>query len=196
MSRARSMLAAASAALMVGLIPAAHAQVKVDPAAIERGKDAYGSNCGFCHGSMATGTEQAPNLTRSPLVRSDVNGDTLTPFLKTGRPLVGMPAFGSLLAGQISDIIAFLHSRAALARGHRDSETSLLVGDAKEGQSYFSGAGGCSGCHSVTGDLAHIGSKYSPLGLTTAFLTPTAKPLQAKIPLPSGQTVTGAVTYY
>jgi hypothetical protein len=75
-------------------------------------------------------------------------------------------------------------------------ETALLVGDAQAGQIYFSGEGRCNTCHSPTGDLAGIGAKYSPLALTVAFLTPTtAKPIQVKVTLPSGQAVSGALRY-
>ena len=167
----------------------------VRSSAVEQGRSAFGANCGFCHGSQATGTEQAPSLVRSPLVRQDVNGNMLTPMIKAGRPTLGMPSFASLPPEQIANIIAFLHARAAEARGHGVSETALLVGDAKEGEDYFNHAGGCTGCHSTTGDLAHIGTKYSPLNLTMAFLTPVPKPLQAKVTLPSGETVSGTVDY-
>jgi cytochrome c oxidase cbb3-type subunit 3 len=171
------------------------AATTIDKAAAERGKGDFSSGCSFCHGSQATGTEQAPNLLRSPLVFQDHNGDTLGPFLKQGRPTLGMPAFPSLSPEQVGDISAFLHSRIQEVRGTRLPETALLVGDAKAGQAYFNGAGKCSGCHSPAGDLAHIGSKDQPLALTTAFLTPPAKPLQVKVVLPSGQSVSGKLEY-
>jgi cytochrome c oxidase cbb3-type subunit 3 len=175
--------------------PAAPVTATIDKAAAERGKGDFSSGCSFCHGSQATGTEQAPNLLRSPLVFQDHNGDTLGPFLKQGRPTLGMPAFPTLSPDQVGDISAFLHSRIQEVRGTRLPETALLVGDAKAGQAYFNGAGTCSSCHSPTGDLAHIASKDQPLALTTAFLTPPAKPLQVKVALPSGQTVSGRLEY-
>jgi cytochrome c oxidase cbb3-type subunit 3 len=175
--------------------PAAPAASTIDQAAAERGKGNFSSSCSFCHGSLATGTEQAPNLLRSPLVFQDHNGDTLGPFLKQGRPTLGMPAFPTLSPEQAADIAAFLHSRIQETRGKRLPETALLVGDPKAGLAYFNGAGKCSTCHSPTGDLAHIGSKDQPLALTTAFLTPPAKPLHVKIVLPSGQTVSGKLEY-
>jgi len=175
--------------------PAPPAAPAIDKAAAERGKGDFSSSCSFCHGSLATGTEQAPNLLRSPLVFQDHNGDTLGPFLKQGRPTLGMPAFPTLSPDQVSDIAAFLHSRIQEVRGTRLPETALLVGNAKAGQAYFDGAGKCSTCHSPTGDLAHIGSKDQPLALTTAFLTPPAKPLRVNVVLPSGQTVSGKLEY-
>jgi cytochrome c oxidase cbb3-type subunit III len=175
--------------------PAAPAAASVDKAAAERGKGDFSSGCSFCHGALATGTEQAPNLLRSPLVFQDHGGDTLGPFLKQGRPTLGMPAFPSLSPDQVADIAAFLHSRIQEVRGKRLPETALLVGNAKAGEAYFNGAGKCSSCHTPTGDLAHIGSKEQPLALTTAFLTPPAKPLQVKVVLPSGQSVSGRLEY-
>lgn len=167
----------------------------IDAAAAERGQGVFSSSCSFCHGSQATGTEQAPNLLRSPIVFQDHNGDTLGAFLKLGRPTLGMPAFPSLTPEQVQDISAFLHSRIQQVRGKRLPETALLVGDPKAGVAYFNGPGKCSTCHSATGDLAHIGSKEQPLALTTSFLTPPAKPLQATVVLPSGQTVAGKLEY-
>src|SRR6201996_4370123 len=167
----------------------------IDRVAADRGQGIFSSSCSFCHGSQATGTEQAPNLLRSPLVFQDHGGDTLGPFLKQGRPTLGMPAFPTLEPQQVQDISAFLHWRIQQVRGTRLPETALLVGDAKAGQAYFNGAGKCSTCHSPTGDLAHIGSKDQPLALTTSFLTPPAKPSQVTVTLLSGQTVQGKLEY-
>ena len=51
---------------------------------------------------------------------------------------------------------------------------NVVTGDAGAGEAYFNGAGGCSGCHSVTGDLAHIGGKYQPDQLQNRFIWPGA----------------------
>ena len=166
-----------------------------DKTAVDRGQGAFSSSCSFCHGAQATGTEQAPNLLRSPLALQDHNGDTLGPFLKQGRPTLGMPAFSSLAPQQVQDISAFLHDRIQKVRGTRMPETALLVGDPKAGLAYFNGAGKCSTCHSATGDLAHIGSKNQPLALTTSFLTPPAIPFQVTVVLPSGETIKGQLDY-
>jgi cytochrome c oxidase cbb3-type subunit III len=167
----------------------------IDKAASDRGQGIFSSSCSFCHGSQATGTEQAPNLLRSPLVFQDHGGDTLGPFLKQGRPTLGMPAFPTLEPQQVQDISAFLHARIQQVRGTRLPETALLVGDPKAGLAYFNGAGKCSTCHSATGDLAHIGSKDQPLALTTSFLTPPAKPSEVTVVLPSGQSFKGKLEY-
>jgi cytochrome c oxidase cbb3-type subunit 3 len=175
--------------------PAAAPAPVADQAAADRGQGIFSSSCSFCHGSKATGTEQAPNLLRSPIVFQDHGGDKLGLFLKQGRPTLGMPAFPTLEPQQVQDISAFLHTRIQQVRGTRLPETALLVGDPKAGLAYFNGAGKCSMCHSATGDLAHIGSKDQPLALTTSFLTPPAKPSQVTVVLPSGQTVQGKLEY-
>lgn len=189
------LLSAIGGFVLAGIPACVSAQDNAAASAVQQGQAAFQANCAFCHGSQAMGTEQAPSLVRSPLVRKDVNGDALTPMIKAGRPTLGMPAFASLPPAQISNIIAFLHVRASQARGHRVPETALLVGDAKQGKAYFRGAGGCSGCHSVTGDLAHIGGKYSPLSLMVNFLTPAQRPLKGKVTLLSGKTASGTVEY-
>ncbi len=173
----------------------AGAQTPAVSPVVARGKSEFGANCAFCHGAQATGTEQAPSLVRSPLVRQDVNGNLLLPMIKAGRPTLGMPSFASLPTGQISDIVAFLHARAVESRGNRVPESALLVGSPKEGQAYFAGTGNCSECHSPGGDLAHIGSKYSPLNLTTAFLTPVPKPIKVKVTMPTGEVAAGVLDY-
>ena len=173
----------------------AHAQVRSDPPTVQRGKDLFSANCGFCHGPQAMGTEQAPPLARNRFTTQDQNGEVLEPIIKAGRPTLGMPAFPSLTQQQMSDIISYLHSRARELRGPRMPEERLLVGDAKAGQAYFNGAGGCTTCHSPTGDLKGVAGKYSLFVLETSFLTPHPKALQVQVVLASGEMVTGAVSY-
>jgi mono/diheme cytochrome c family protein len=168
----------------------------IDPVAADRGKGLYSANCSFCHGNQATGTEQAPSLVRNYLVNQDQKGEVLGPVIKQGRPAAGMPAFASLGPQEISDIVAYLHLRNSEGRSGGLPETALLVGDAKAGEAYFNGAGKCSSCHSTSGDLKGIGSKYTPLPLTIAFLTPTTKkPIEVKVTLPSGRAVSGKLKY-
>src|SRR5437588_10505343 len=71
-----------------------------------------------------------------------------------------MPKF-ALSAAAITDIAAWLHSQPLSDRG-APSTLDILVGDAKHGEAYFNGAGRCTQCHSATGDLAGIGSRYEP----------------------------------
>jgi cytochrome c oxidase cbb3-type subunit 3 len=48
----------------------------------------------------------------------------------------------------------------------------MLSGNAAAGKAYFEGAGGCTGCHSVTKDLAGVANKYKPVDLQQAIVYP------------------------
>lgn len=145
---------------------------KYDPASVERGQNLFAATCGFCHGSRATGGEKGPDLLRSVLVLDDENGKSIAHVVLKGRPDKGMPNF-ALTAEQISDIANFLHNSINSA-ADRDSYKilNIVTGDAKAGEAYFNGAGGCNSCHSVSGDLKGIGSKYEPVTLQDKFLMP------------------------
>jgi cytochrome c oxidase cbb3-type subunit 3 len=177
-----------------------------DAATLERGKAIFSANCAFCHGGSAKGGESGPDLLRSVTVLHDENGDLIGQVLHNGRVDKGMPKF-SFTPDQVADIAAFLHDsvRAAAQRGTYKI-LNILVGDAKAGQAYFDGAGGCTSCHSVTGDLAHIGSKYDAVDLQQKIVMPRAgrsfgrqtKPdkgtaVTVAVTLPSGEVVDGVL---
>ena len=151
---------------------AAIKQAKQDPAAFERGAKVFAKYCAGCHGALARGGAGAPNLVRSLLVLDDEKGLLIAPVIREGRPDKGMPKLG-LSEPQISDIVAWLHVQTYVA-GHRGTYTfgNVVTGDAQKGKAYFNTTGKCSTCHSVTGDLAGIGSKYEPLSLQSRWLQP------------------------
>jgi cytochrome c oxidase cbb3-type subunit 3 len=164
---------------------------------VREGEVRFGSQCGFCHGKDAAGGETGPDLTRSEIVAQDTHGDKLAPVIRAGRPNSGMPAFPSLTQGELNAIVAFLHTQmdkfAELGGGRRSVEPSdLATGDAAVGRKYFEGAGKCASCHSPTGDLAGIATKYQGLNLLRRMLSPAgqgpAAPT-ATFTLPSGQTI-------
>jgi cytochrome c oxidase cbb3-type subunit 3 len=123
------------------------------------GQRLFATNCGFCHGPDARGgSEGGPDLTRSPIALSP---SQLTEFLKVGRP-PKMPPF-DLPGTDIAAISAYVTSQApGVGRNAPVDPTVVLVGDAAAGKAYFNGPGKCTTCHSVTGDLKNIGSKYIP----------------------------------
>jgi mono/diheme cytochrome c family protein len=172
-----------------------------DAAAAARGEKLYASNCAFCHGAKANGAE-GPDLIRSALVLHDEKGEIIGPFVHNGRPDRGMPAFSTLTNDQLYDIAEFLHVRveAAANRGTYQIQ-NIVTGNAAAGEAYFNGPGKCASCHSVTGDLAHIGSKMRPADLQQSFLYPGARGFDPANPtvthvtvtLPSGQTVSGTL---
>lgn len=64
---------------------------------------------------------------------------------------------------------------SGLARAGRGTPVAEIVGDAKAGQAYFNGEGKCGACHSPTGDLKGVGSKYGTTALQAHIVYPRAK---------------------
>jgi cytochrome c oxidase cbb3-type subunit III len=162
--------------------------------AVERGRQLFETNCAFCHGPNATGA-RGPDLVRSKLVNDDVNGNLVGQVILSGRPHNVMPAF-TLSRQQIQDIADFLHFQinAALSSASVADDyplSRLLTGNAEKGKAYFYGAGKCSSCHSPTGDLAHIASKYRPIDLEGRMIYPEDVPQTVTVTLPSGKTLEG-----
>ena len=71
----------------------------------------------------------------------------------------------------------------------------LLVGNAEAGKAYFNGQGRCAKCHSPSGDLAHIASKYKPFDLQTRIVYPSGTAPTVTVTEPSGKTITGEQTH-
>ncbi len=127
-----------------------------DPASIARGKQVFSVNCSFCHGSDGRGGEGGPNLLRSPMVLNDQKGEIIAAVVLNGRVEKGMPKF-NLPRESVSDIAAYLHS-IKVSQASNFNPRMVLVGNAAAGKTYFNGKGGCTKCHSVTKDLAGVGS--------------------------------------
>jgi cytochrome c oxidase cbb3-type subunit III len=144
----------------------------IDKEAAERGRKIFVPACGFCHGNDAHG-KSGPDLVRSALVLHDNRGDVIGPVIQNGRPERGMPAFSTLSAEQIADISAFLHSLAADVKNRFAYKIGdVITGDAQKGAAFFNGDGHCGSCHSSTGDLAHVATKYEPVELQRRMLYP------------------------
>jgi cytochrome c oxidase cbb3-type subunit III len=165
--------------------------------AAKRGREQFQKTCSFCHGPDANGTTSGPNLLRSALVRHDENGNLIGPLIHEGRPDKGMPAF-QLTADQIQDIVAFLRFRLAQSDGRSPrrpgaffTAARVVVGDAQAGRAFFHGPGGCASCHSPTGDLAGIASKYSAVDLQARFLYPADLHPVVVVTDSSGKQLTG-----
>jgi cytochrome c oxidase cbb3-type subunit 3 len=168
-------------------------------AVIESGGSLFQQNCAFCHGKDAGGGESGPDLTRSKLVSSDVKGENIGTLIKNGRPEKGMPRF-NLPDAEVTSLVAFVHSqqdKAMSQSGTRKGvdETDLQTGDAETGKQYFNGAGTCATCHSATGDLAGIASRYQGLKLEEQMLNPRDAKSNVTVTTSSGKVVTGQVAY-
>jgi len=194
---------AAAASLLLGTwVSVAHSQADPKEAA-QRGKKQFAQSCGFCHGPDATGA-RGPDLVRSPVVAHDKNADLIGEVIRNGRPDKGMPAL-PLTADQISDIAAFLHTRAKEALESsgvpRDYPAErLLTGNPTAGKAFFEGVGGCTACHSATGDLAGVAKKYSSIELEAHMLYPdypeAKQPKKsAVVSLPTGEQVRGELKH-
>lgn len=187
----------------LGWIPATlHAQFPrsvVDPTHVARGGALYSKDCARCHGDDARGTPTGPDLTRSEAVLHDrremLHGKELGPLLRTlpehnfkynDKELDDLSQF---LSGQINKI---------LRSGYNDQPQDLLSGNAEAGKAYFNGAGGCAGCHSATGNLKGIASKYTVAALQQKWLFPAngfgvKVRKQAKVTTASGQAASGDI---
>lgn len=182
---------AASAALLAGTASAAQNSQEL----VRTGWGLFNQHCAFCHGRDARGGDTGPDLTSSPVVAKDVGGDKIGVVVRNGRPGKGMPSF-NFTNEQIAALAAFIHYQKNHAGGRRGVLPSdLKGGDAAAGKEYFYGAGTCSTCHSPTGDLAGVASKYKPLKLLERMLYPDDAPAKVSVTLPSGKTVTGQLAY-
>lgn len=155
----------------ISATPAAVRQSGEDPAVVGRGAEAYASaGCGSCHGATAKGTNVGPDLVRSPLVEDDTKGELIGPVLNQPHPTGGQKL--NLTDQQISDIAAWLRVQVyGAAMRDTYSYLNIVVGDAQKGEAFFNGAGKCNTCHSVTGDLAGIGSKFAPPQLQSLWIS-------------------------
>jgi cytochrome c oxidase cbb3-type subunit III len=143
-----------------------------DAAAAARGEKLFAPNCAFCHGEKARGAE-GPNLVRSTVVLHDEKGELVGPAVAKGFPDKGMPAFPNFSAAELADIAQYLHLQVELVANRGTyKRLNVVTGNAAAGEAYFNGAGGCKSCHSVTGDLAKIGSRYEPDQLQSRFIWP------------------------
>jgi cytochrome c oxidase cbb3-type subunit III len=171
---------------------------------VQNGRSQFRQDCSFCHGRDAGGGESGPDLTRSKLVAADVDGDKIGSVIRNGRPDKGMPPFDRSDA-QIASLVAFIHSQRnnAMSAGGRNRSggrkgveaSDLQTGNVSAGQQYFEGAGGCATCHSPTGDLAGIASRYKGLELEEQMLYPRRAKSKVTVTLPSGQVIDGTLAY-
>ena len=174
-------------------------QIAPAPALVQSGQSLFQRDCAFCHGRDAAGGETGPDLTRSKLVGDDAEGSTIAPVVRSGRADKGMPSF-NFSSEEMSSLAAFIHSQKTKVEtrvgGRRGVDAAdLQTGDAQAGKDYFNGSGTCSSCHSPTGDLAGIASRFRGLQLEQRMLYPKNARSKITVKLPDGQTVTGTLAY-
>lgn len=163
------------------------------------GGSLFQQNCAFCHGRDAGGGETGPDLTRSKLVTADVGGDKIGDVVLHGRTEKGMPAF-NFSGEQITNLTAFIHqqqTKAMAQSGKRKGVdvSDLQTGNVEAGKAYFNGPGGCATCHSPSGDLAGIATRYEGLALEERMLYPKDVKSKVTVTPPSGEAVGGTLEY-
>jgi cytochrome c oxidase cbb3-type subunit 3 len=166
------------------------------PAMVASGGSSFQRNCAFCHGKEAGGGESGPDLTRSKLVGSDRKGEAIGAVIRSGRPEKGMPRF-DLPDAEITNLVAFIHfqqDKEMSQTGDRKGveESDLRTGDAEAGKRYFNGA--CVQCHSATGDLAGVASRYQGLKLEQQMLYPKNVPSKVTVTA-AGKVFSGQLAY-
>jgi cytochrome c oxidase cbb3-type subunit 3 len=175
---------------------------------VRAGQAIFLSQCGFCHGRDAMGGETGPDLTRSAVVAEDVKGDKIGPVVRSGRPEKGMPANTTLSETDLASVVAFIHEQKRKADANEGDRrtvdvSDLQTGNAQAGEQYFNGAGGCSKCHTPTGDFAGLATRLQGLQLLQRMLYPGGRgrggrppytPTVTVTPL-NGQPVTGRLAY-
>lgn len=173
-----------------------------DAAAVARGRSLFASNCSFCHGVDASGGNGGPDLMRSVLVNHDERGDLIGPTIHNGRVDKGMPAFKDLTDAQVQDLVAFLHQQNRDDRIRSSYKIRrVAVGNASAGKTYFMGH--CAPCHSPSGDLAGIATKFHSGALQQLWLDPADNMIATEavpfkkvtVTLPSGRQFTGKLQH-
>jgi mono/diheme cytochrome c family protein len=177
---------------------------RVDAVASARGRKTYAAECVTCHGPSARGGDDpATNLVRSTLMLRDRYGSAIGPLLRKGHPMQTARTSASLTDAEITDLSHYIWDRIndTLQGSPPYTPKSVLTGDVKAGEMYFTSAGRCTECHSVTGDLAGYGKRYSPVDIQTRFVFPSTsggrgsarKPVTVTVTPPGGAPVSGTL---
>jgi cytochrome c oxidase cbb3-type subunit 3 len=180
------------------------------PEVLARGETVYEGLCRACHGMDLRGGDGGPNLLRSQIVLNDQHGELIGEVIQNGRSTPGMPEMPPLQVS-VQDSVAvaeYVHSVWARQSGQggpppgEEVELNIVVGNAVAGEAYFNAQ--CSGCHSVTGDLAGIAGRIpDPENLQNSWVAgrrwgapdqnadPSRREVRATVTLSNGQSVSG-----
>jgi mono/diheme cytochrome c family protein len=166
---------------------------------VDAGNGLFHQNCAFCHGRDTMGGETGPDLTRSKLVLTDDKGDKISEVVRNGRPEKKMPAF-NFSDQELLSLSAFIHAQVTKATSQKGGRrgvdvADLQTGNAEAGKQYFNGEGGCTKCHSSTGDLGGVAKRYEGLQLEQRMLYPRGVKSHVTVTLPSTQKMTGTLAY-
>lgn len=133
-----------------------------NPGAVAAGRHLYQQTCQACHGAEATG-DRGPALSTGNFPHGGADAD-LFHNIQTGIPGTQMPAFSTLPADNIWQIIAYLRS----LNGSTGAQNEVVPGDVAAGEKTFWGKAGCGACHEVNGRGGIVGPDLSAAGTSTA----------------------------
>jgi cytochrome c oxidase cbb3-type subunit 3 len=129
---------------------------------LARGKSLYDAQCSSCHAPDLRGVleQNGPNLLQSAETMMDEHGERVAAAVAKHTPPINLPDTDtSAIADYIHSIQAQMGGQGSPpGRNPVGLTYNILVGDAVAGQVTFTRL--CSSCHSVTGDLAGIATKY------------------------------------
>jgi cytochrome c oxidase cbb3-type subunit 3 len=170
-----------------------------------RGKALYDATCASCHQVDMRGTAdgQNPNLLRSGVALRDVNGELIGERVAKHTPRL------NIVAPDMTAIAEYIHSVHATMGGQgsppgrnpTNVTLEVLVGEAAQGKTAFDAR--CGQCHSATGNLAKIGSRFPDArALQNAWVSGSASvfgggrggggaPVAATVTMANGQTLQG-----
>ena len=125
-----------------------------------RGKSLYEANCASCHAADLRGGPKGTNLLRSGIALRDQHGEMVGEAVaKHNPPLTLVTTDTVAIAEYIHSVHATMGGQGSPpGRNPTGIELNVLVGDAKAGEATFAAL--CASCHSVTGNLKGIGSKF------------------------------------
>jgi len=125
-----------------------------------RGKSLYEANCASCHATDLRGGPKGTNLLRSGVALQDKHGEMVGAAIAKHTPALTLVEADSVaIAEYIHSVHATMSGQGSPpGRNPTGVELNVLVGDAKAGEAAFASL--CASCHSVTGDLKGLASKF------------------------------------
>lgn len=142
---------------------------------VARGKTLFEANCASCHASDFRGTAKGVNIVRSGIALRDQHGELIGEELGKHNPPITLVAADNVATAEYIHAVLATAGRQGRPPGADPSglELTVLVGDVNAGKTYFGAH--CSSCHSITGDLKGIGTKYAdnPRGLQGDWVSGT-----------------------
>lgn len=129
---------------------------------LARGKSLYDAQCSPCHAPDMRGVleKNGPNLLQSAETMTDKQGEKVAASVAKHSPPINLPDTDtSAIADYIHSVQATMGPQGSPpGRNPVGLTYNILVGDPMAGKTEFTTL--CSSCHSVTGDLSGIATKY------------------------------------